>query len=165
MSTDEEKLARAKVRAGKKPPPQLNGAVAKPTSNSIPRITKLRKIVSEDPVWFVTVAGSSVEMKITDARDFTDYKRFETQCFKQLNLRFMPVKPKDWAEATIDALQFMTEEQADADTTEKGQFLELLQTYLTNRQRAQKREDLLSGRPWEDEEKERYEFELSYLSV
>lgn len=164
MSTREEKVAKAKERAANKPPAGLNEAEArKPKSNSIPRITKWKKIASENPVWFVTVEGSSVEMKITDPRDITDYKRFETQCFKQLNLRFMPVTPKDWAEATSDVLHLMTVEQADEDTTLRGRFVELLQTYLTNRQCAQKREELLLGRPWEDEDEGRYYFELSRL--
>jgi hypothetical protein len=43
------------------------------------------------------------------------------------------------------------------------EFTELLETYLTNRQRALKEEDLLVGRPWENEEEKRFYFVLSKL--
>jgi hypothetical protein len=140
------------------------GEASKPKTNGIPVIVSWRRINSEDPVWFVTIeGGSGLEMMITDVRDITDYRRFANQCVRQLSMFFMPVKQSTWAEALIDARHLMSEEQADEDTTLRGQFAELLQTYLTNRQCGQKKEDLLSGRPWEDEDERRHYFELSRL--
>jgi hypothetical protein len=49
------------------------------------------------------------------------------------------------------------------DVSTGGEFHELLETFLTNRQRAVREEDLLSDRPWEDEEAGRYYFNLTKL--
>ncbi len=103
-------------------------------------------------------------MTITDARDITDYKRFLTQCFKQLNMFFPPVKQVEWANILRDAMPKMTEKQADEDTTRVGEFRELLETFLTNRRRGQLREDLLRGAPWEDEESRRRYFTMEALA-
>src|SRR3954452_20084604 len=54
----------------------------------IPVIVSWEKINSEEPIWYVTIQGSNGSMRITDARDITDYKRFINECFKQLNMVF-----------------------------------------------------------------------------
>jgi hypothetical protein len=126
----------------------------------IPVIVSWEKINSEEPSWNVTIRGSNGSMTITDARDITDYRRFVTQCFKQLNMIFPPVTPVIWANTLRDALPKMTEKQAEEDTTREGQFRELLETFLTNRMRGKEREDLLRGAPWEDEKSRRRYFTM-----
>ena len=130
----------------------------------IPVIVSWEKINSEEPIWNVTIRGSNGSMTITDARDITDNKRFVTQCFKQLNMIFPPVKPVTWANVLRDAMPKMTEKQADEDTTREGQFRELLETFLTNRMRGKEREDLLRGAPWEDQESRRRYFRMGALA-
>jgi hypothetical protein len=133
--------------------------------DDIPDIVSLEKINSEEPTWNITIGGSNGSMTITDARDITDPKRFVTQCFKQLNMFFPPVKQVEWANILRDALLKMTEKQADDDTTRKGQFRELLETFLTNRMRGKVRDDLLRGAPWEDEESRRRYFTMAPLAT
>lgn len=129
-----------------------------------PTIVRWRKIVSEEPVWYVTIAGSDKEMEIIDVRDISDYKRFTNQCIRQLNQFFMPMKKQgDWAAALMEARHLMTEEQAPEDTTRGGEFLEHLEALLTNRQRGDHKEDILSGRPWKDEEEEKHFFQMRTL--
>jgi hypothetical protein len=132
-------------------------------ANEIPTIVSWRKIISEDPVWYVTIKGSNEEMKITDVRDITDYRRFANQCVRQLSMFFIPVKQSAWAQMLIDARALLTEEHADEDTTLQGRFVELLEQFLLNRWRGQVRDDLLSGRPWEDESAMRHYFQMSPL--
>jgi hypothetical protein len=136
---------------------------AKEDIGDIPDIVSLEKINSEAPIWYVSIRGSNGRMTITDPRDITDYKRFVTQCFKQLNMFFPPVKPVTWANTLRDAIPKMTENQAEEDTTRKGQFRELLETFLTNRMRGKEREDLLRGVPWEDEKSSRRYFTMGPL--
>jgi hypothetical protein len=131
----------------------------------VPVFVSLEKINSEEPTWNIKLRGSDISMTITDAKDITDPKRFLTQCFKQLNMFFPPVKPLIWANMLRDALPKMTEKQADEDTTRKGQFRELLETFLTNRMRGEKREDLLRGAPWVDEENRRRYFTMGALAT
>jgi len=130
----------------------------------IPDIVSWEKINSEDPIWNVTIRGSNGSMTITDARDITDHRRFVTQCFKQLNMIFPPVKQITWANTLRDAMPKLTEKQADEDTTREGQFRELLESFLTNRMRGKVREDLLRGAPWEDEESRRRYFTMGALA-
>ena len=131
----------------------------------IPIIVSWEKVNSEEPIWNVTIRGSNGRMTITDPRDITDPKRFLTQCFKQLNMFFPPVKPVTWANTLRDAMPKLTEKQADEDTTREGQFRELLETFLTNRMRGKVREDLLRGAPWEDEESRRRYFTMAPLAT
>jgi hypothetical protein len=130
----------------------------------IPVIVSWEKINSEEPIWHMTIQGSNGRMTITDARDITDSKRFLTQCFKQLNMIFPPVKPVTWANMLRDAMPKMTEKKAEEDTTREGQFRELLDEFLTNRMRGKHREDLLGSKPWEDEDQRRHYFTMEGLA-
>jgi hypothetical protein len=130
----------------------------------IPVIVSWEKINSEEPYWNVTIRGSNGSMRITDVRDITNYGRFVNQCFKQLNMIFPPVKQVAWANMLRDAMPKMTEKQADEDTTRKGQFREMLEQFLTNRIRGERREDLLRGVPWEDEESRQHYFSMRALA-
>jgi hypothetical protein len=134
-------------------------------TDDMPFIVSWEKINSGDPYWNITIRGSNCSMRITDARDITDYRRFATQCFKQLNMIFLPVKQVAWANALREAMPKMTERQADEDTTREGEFRELLETFLTNRMRGKTREDLLRGVPWEDEESRRRYFTMAALAT
>ncbi|MGY3690709.1 hypothetical protein ACVIGA_000789 [Bradyrhizobium sp. USDA 3240] len=144
---------------------ELNAIVgAEQDVGDVPEIVGLEKINSEEPYWNVTIRGSNVTMRITDPRDITDYRRFVTQCFKQLNIVFPAVKQAIWLNTLRDAMPRMTVKQADEDTTREGQFKELLETFLTNRMRGKVREDLLRELPWEDEESRRRYFTMAALA-
>lgn len=52
---------------------------------------------------------------------------------------------------------------APEDISVAGVFLEMLETFLTNRMRGKSKEDLLRGAPWEDEEAGRHYFTLASL--
>lgn len=132
-----------------------------------PVIDTLRKVSSgdpaEDPVWYVIVEGSNRKMEIRDIKQLTRYQMFTDQCAKQLNISFSPMRAGDWAAVLREAFTRMDEEQASPDTTREGQFLELLETFLTNRQKGKARIDLLRGVPWENEKSQRHEFRMRDL--
>ena len=130
---------------------------------AIPVIVSIKKITSDKPIWFVVVEGSNDRMTINDARDLVDYKRFKVQCYKQLDLVFMTMKPAEWDRILRDAKSKTEVVAAEEDTTARGAFKELLEDFLTNRTRGVRREDLLRGAPWEDEEKRRHLFTMKAL--
>ena len=138
------------------------------SSDDLPKIVSWRKIVSagEEPHWRVTIEGSNGEMEITDVRDISVYRRFADQCIAQLNMFFPHVHKAqiEWQGRLLIARHLMTEEQAPVDITPRGRFVELLETYLTNRRRGQNKEDLLRDAPWEDEENGRHWFTMKGLS-
>jgi hypothetical protein len=65
-----------------------------------------------------------------------------------------------WADQLRTAAASMSVQPAGLDTTREGMFREHLEDFLTDRSRGREREDILSGRPWEDEDKQRYEFRV-----
>ncbi len=111
----------------------------------------------------MTIEGSNGELEIRRIDDITNYRRFADQCAKQLNRFFPPVRATDWAKLLSDAADKMTDEPASEDTTREGMFKEKLETFLTNRTKGYRREDIFSGRPWEDTDKRRHEFTLAAL--
>lgn len=130
---------------------------------SAPVIVGWRKISSDNPVWFMTVEGSNGELEIRRIDDITNFRRFADQCAKQLNRFFPPVKAADWANILRDAASRMTDDPAGEDTTRAGTFRELLEDFLTNRMRGDRRVDVFGGRPFEDQEKQRHEFRMRDL--
>jgi hypothetical protein len=128
-----------------------------------PVIVAWRKVNSDDPVWYVMVEGSTVEMEIRRIDDITNYRRFADQCAKQLNRFFPPVKAAEWARILSAAASSLVTEQAPADVTRVEIFRESIEEFLTNRARGERREDLLSGRPWENVDKARHEFRMRDL--
>jgi hypothetical protein len=131
----------------------------------VPVIVGVRKIADpEDPVWFFTIEGSNGEVEIKDVKNFTKYANFTDQCAKQLNKIFRPVKQEFWTGVLEEAFtRRLVQEEPSPDTTPFGTFCDLLKEYLTNRQRGETKEDLLSGRPWEDEENGRHYFKMAPL--
>jgi hypothetical protein len=55
------------------------------------------------------------------------------------------------------------DEEPPPDVGPHGQFLVLLSDFLTNRAPGERKEDLLSGRPWEDVENNRWYFKIEAL--
>jgi hypothetical protein len=126
-----------------------------------PVITSMQKLDSDPPVWFIDVEGAKIEC---GTEDLQRWDRFQRHLMNKLNNPFGVIPQAAWFAIVQDAMSKMTETiEVSPDSGFKGQFLELVETYLTNRQRGQKKEDLLSGRPWEDEDTGRHYFKLQNL--
>lgn len=131
------------------------------TSSIMPVITSIKKMNSDPPVWFLDVEGVKIECS-TD--DLQDWRRFQKLLINRLHNPFGVIPQAEWLFTIQEALSRMTETiDVGEDAGTKGEFHELLETYLTNRQRGLKEEDLLSGRPWEDTETGRFYFSLGRL--
>jgi hypothetical protein len=128
-----------------------------------PTIVSWRKLDLEEPLWFVKVSGGKGEVRIERVDDLTNCRRFCDQCVKQQNLFFTPMKPAEWAAHLREKAPELVVEKAPEDTTESGIFHEALEEFLTNRQRGENREDILSRRPWEDREECRHYFRMQDL--
>ena len=128
-----------------------------------PRIIAWRKITADEPIWFVKVEGSETEMEIKRVDDLTNPQRFADQCAKQLDLFFAPPKRADWARHLAEAKSFLVPEAPPTNTSRAAQFRELLEEFLTNRSRGERREDLLRGAPFENEESGFFEFRVNDL--
>jgi hypothetical protein len=102
-------------------------------------------------------------MEIDDISDITNYRKFADQCAKQLNRFFAPMKQNAWAMVLQAKESELQEEAPPADTTPLGHFADLLDDFLTDRARAKTRDEILGGKPWEDEETNRHLFRMKDL--
>lgn len=110
-------------------------------------ITKLD--IKPEPIWFVDVAGQRIEL---DTNTLHTYPLFQKTCLRTLNVVFQSMKQNDWLQLLSVAMEGHTVLQPPPDVGDDETFRELLEEFLTNRARGQRREDLFQGKPWEDDE-------------
>lgn len=124
----------------------------------LPVITSWTMVESDKPFWDMTIAGSDDVMRIDDVRNLADYKRFREACMSQLGrFEFLPrVADITWAKALAEARPQMKVVRASEDTTRRGVLFDHLENFLTNRSVGHWREELLGGKPWFDEENDRF---------
>ena len=130
-------------------------------SNDIPVLSGLQMLESEPPVWFVNVGDERLELS-TD--DLQNYKRFHKLCMERM-LCFRMLKNDTWFEMVAEAMQDAQRVQLPPEVGTRGQFDEHLEDFCTNRHRGERKEDILSGKPWEDEEAGRHYFRLRDLQA
>lgn len=127
----------------------------------LPNITSIKKMNSDPPIWFVSVESAQIECS-TD--DLQRWDRFQKLLMNKIHNPFGIIPQKEWLMMVQSVMAAMADADiidVSPDVGQRGELHELLETYLTNRQRAVNEEDLLSGRPWEDEENARYYFTIS----
>ena len=115
-------------------------------------ISGLSKLDTNPPIWFVDVEDRRIE---ATTEQLQNYQLFHRLCMDRLNRAYGAVKQADWFVMLGAAMHRVEMVEAPPEVGAAGQFAELLEDYLTNRARAEKFEDLLSGRPWLDEEGEK----------
>lgn len=125
-----------------------------------PKISGLSKLDTDPAIWFVDVGDQRIELTTNELQM---YNKFHSACMEYLNLCYRPMKQDDWLQVVASAMENVTLIPASADISVQEQFREKLEEFLTNRQRGNSQEDLLNGRPWEDEEEGRYYFRLQDL--
>jgi hypothetical protein len=126
-----------------------------------PEITGIRKLKTEPPKWFVDVSGSTVEVTTEQLQQFG---RFHAACIASRgNLVFTLMKQEAWISTLQDAMTKVHEIEVAEEEQPHVRFKEALREFLTNRRKAMRREDLLDGRPWLDEEAGLYVFDPKEL--
>ena len=129
----------------------------------LPEIKSIAKMNSEPPIWFVEVEDGAAKIECS-TEDLQQWPRFQRLLMEKLHNPFGVIAQPVWLQHVAAAMaEKVYNIEVSEDVKEGGVFLELLETYLTNRQRAESEEDLLAGRPWEDQENGRYYFQMSKL--
>lgn len=127
---------------------------------SYPTIDGLSKLETQPPVWFVDVSGARLELS---TEQLQSYNLFHRACMDGINFCFRAMKQADWLLVVNEAMQNLTPIEAPPDIGAEGRFQEHLEEFLTNMMVGERREDILTGRPWEDTEASRYYFRLGDL--
>ncbi|MCV0396763.1 MAG: hypothetical protein K5872_20905 [Rhizobiaceae bacterium] len=110
----------------------------------------------EDVLWDVHLAGHGV-LK-AKPKDVMNFSIFNTLCAAHLYVSFHNMKVNEWSDAVYAALRHREVREIPADETLDSRFLLQLQSFLTDRHRAENKSEILSsgwsgvGRPWLDDE-------------
>ncbi len=130
------------------------------SSADYPDISGLSVIDAEPAIWFVDVGDERLEM---GTEDLQRYDRFHRVAMERLHRCFMPMKHETWTKIVAEAMANVSVIPVSGDLTVRARFVELLEEFCTNRQKGSRREDIMVGKPWEDEDTGRHYFRLRDL--
>lgn len=130
------------------------------SSADYPDITALSVIDAEPAIWFVDVDGGRLEMS---TEDLQRYDRFHRIAMERLHRCYMPMKHDTWTKIVASAMMNVDVVPMSGDVSMQARFTELLEEFCTNRQRGSRKEDIMVGKPWEDEDTGRHYFRLRDL--
>lgn len=133
---------------------------------AMPIMSGLRKIPTDQPVWFLCVNGVSLELM---TEDLQNQMRFQKACMNSINYMPPKVSEKVWQSVMQVLLDDVDVLDKPKEASLSDQFKDLVATFCTDaNHRASTREELLLGRPWastdpDDEEKPRVFFRVKDL--
>lgn len=125
-----------------------------------PTITSLTVIQADPAIWFLQVGDQRYEVS---TEQLYDYNRMLMLFGEVGHVVYRLMKKADWLAMLSDAMRDLTILEAPPDVGRRGQFHEVLENMLVNKWRGEYREDLLLGKPWEDQERARHYFRLQDL--
>ena len=114
-------------------------------------IHSLKKWQSDNPVYEVTHNGKVIILSLDQLSNHGEYRK---QCIAQANESPRPMQPAVWADIVDQLLKAMTEGDViilPEEVTAKGQFRDLLKTFLENNGGAKDRQDVLQGMVFQHE--------------
>jgi len=117
-------------------------------ANSHVPVGGLTVVESEPPVWFVDVDGARLELSTKQLQMQVEFQR---ACMEQMYKMPAKMKESDWRDLIDSLLSDATRISVSEELTQKGLFIELLETFCTSRIQAHSPEELLTGKPWTED--------------
>jgi hypothetical protein len=117
----------------------------------------LAKVETDEPTWFLDVGGERIELS-TD--ELQQPPRFQKKCMECINIVVPIMKKETWDHILQGLMENLTIIEAPAEVSVKGQLFEHVETFCTDRQQAQTKEEIILGKAWHDEEVGRVYFRL-----
>ena len=113
---------------------------------AMPSMVGLRKIPTDQPVWFLEINGTTVELS---TEDLQQQMKFQKVCISSLNIMPPKLSDRQWqntVQALLDGCEILAKPK-EAGIAE--QFMELLEGFCSDvSQQSRSQEELLLGRPW-----------------
>lgn len=125
-----------------------------------PAISGLSKLETEPPIWFLDIEEDRIELT---TRQLQDYREFQKACMEQITTMFLPIKAQEWAAMISTVMEDALIIEAAPEMSIWGHFMEVLDSFCNDRHRSLRREDILLGRPWYDQQEGRVYFRLKDL--
>lgn len=118
---------------------------------------------TDPPIWFVVLkVGGTVEVT---SRQLLNMHEFQVAAMDQIGRHVVPDYPRQsWTNTISKITEEATKIEVPKESGVKGEFEELLEQFLTDRYRAKSRDEILSGKPWLDEDNGRVYFRLQDLT-
>lgn len=110
-------------------------------------IGELTKILTDPPVWIIQVDSARLELE-TD--DLLMQRRFAKKCVEVINVLPTPLKASDWGVLVNGMLANVREIEAPPDSGTRGLFMYYLESFCTTRAPANKKDEILLGKPFHD---------------
>jgi hypothetical protein len=129
--------------------------------DDFPILTSLSVLDTEPPLWFAGVGDEDrIELNTEQLQNF---KLFHKVCMERMRKCFMLYKQDTWLRMVGAVMEQVTVIEAPPEASTGGYFLELLEMFCVDKHRAESKDGLSQGKPWEDEAEGRYYFKLSAL--
>lgn len=120
----------------------------------------LTKICTDPPIWIVDVDGVRVELA---TNTLLRQDAFRALCVEKINKLPPRVKPARWEKMIHELLANVSEVEAPVDSGAEGLFWQHLRHWCTGPMIARTKAELMAGKIWIDEEKNRTYFRVSDL--
>jgi hypothetical protein len=109
-------------------------------------IENLRKIQTDPPSWVVDVNDQKI--RLDSSEDLVTQARFNVIVMERMNVLPRRLKPHLWEALVQRLLAGVKEIEAPPDAGRTGQFMNLVDYFLTERPKARSKEELLLGKCW-----------------
>lgn len=133
------------------------GGKASDGEGDMPKLSSLTVLNTEEPLWFLDVDDKRVQMSTVE---LLNYASFQAKVMAATQTCPPMLKRDTWIGILQNLLADVTVIEAPDEAGISGQFFEILESHLTDRQRAASREELLLGKAWWDEDTKRVFFRL-----
>lgn len=129
-------------------------------AGDIPLISGISKLDTDDPLWFVDVENTRLELTTPQLQN---YREFHRVCMERLTVCYSMIKMDTWMKMLSVAMENAHIINAPPELSAMGQFTELLEDFCISKHRGERPEDLFLGKPWYDDKENRYYFRLRDL--
>ena len=114
--------------------------------SAMPSMTALRKIPTDQPVWFLQVNDTTFELS---TEQLQNQAKFQKMCMEMINVMPPKMTEKSWQGIVQELLDKCVALDKPPEASIHDQFMDLLTVFLTDsRIKANSREEILLGRPW-----------------
>ena len=102
----------------------------------------------DEPYWVFCINGVNIDVTVDMARSQSVFAR---EYLRQYHQVILPVKDKKWVDAMNEILAGAEVKQLAPDAGPEGQLWIHLEDFCTNKAKAKVKEELLLGKPWDDD--------------
>lgn len=128
---------------------------------ALPSLSSISILDTQPPLFFVCLSdGGTVECS---ADDILSPRSFQLAALTQLRVLLPLYKNSDWLNSVQKCLDAATVIEAPKEASIEGTFRDILEQFLTDRHRAQSRDEILLGKPYLEEEEMVFMFRLRDL--